>query len=199
MINDTLPSVSRETESNFIKFEEHLIKWNKSLQLVQSDTLNDFQNRHINDSLQIFPFINGKRIVDIGSGAGFPGFILAMHDTSLNITLVDSSRKKHEFHKEIIHQLKLLNVTTICDRIENLDMSFDTVTSRALANLNFLLELSQFVSCETTRFVFLKGAQWNEEIIDAKKNWEFDVTVKNSLTSKEGKVLILEKVIKKEL
>lgn len=187
-----LQNVSHETQEKINFYYERLVFWNKSLQLIQNKTLEDFWERHVNDSLQLLPFLKEGSLVDLGSGAGLPGIILALADPSRKIVLLESNKKKHAFHLEIIAMLGLKNVTSICDRIENASLSFPNVVSRALAPLHKLLELSQNVSCETSRLVFSKGARIQEEIKTAQEKWMFDYILSNSLTSDMGRILQIE-------
>ncbi len=110
--------VSRETITSLERYEKLLIEWNKSLNLIGKSTLNNIWDRHFLDSIQVIDFIdkNDKSLIDIGSGAGFPGLVIAIgvkdRKIPLKVTLVDKSPKKIKFLKEIIKELDL-NVQTL--------------------------------------------------------------------------------------
>lgn len=124
-------TVSRETinERKEIYFSL-LSKWNLKINLVQEDSLKDFEERHWCDSLQLLSYITDSslKILDIGSGGGFPGIPLAIHD--LDITLTEIIDKKRIFLKEVIRQCDLKNTKTGKDAFQIKD-KFDIITSRA--------------------------------------------------------------------
>lgn len=177
----------------FLPFIAELIRWNKSINLVQENTLSMIQERHILNSLQLQPHINYETdiIVDIGSGAGFPGIILAI-DGAKNVHLVEPTRKKTVF---LNHIKKLYNLpTTIHEcqwqklKIKNANI----ITSRAFASLSTLLEAMYFVSRETieeAKGIFLKGAKVQEEIKEAKNNWSFEMEIFKDSNHDAGCVL----------
>ena len=115
--------VSRETISSLMKYEELLIKKNKNLNLIGRSTISNIWHRHFLDSLQVIDFIdkNQKTLVDIGSGAGFPGLVLSIiaedRKIPLKIKLIEKSQKKINFLKEIITKLKL-NAIAIKHNVE---------------------------------------------------------------------------------
>jgi 16S rRNA (guanine527-N7)-methyltransferase len=191
--------VSRETlEDRKAIYYDLLRKWNKSYNLVQQNTLKDFDHRHWDDSIQIAEYIanDEKSILDIGSGAGFPGLVLASAGY-LNVTLCEIGHKKREFLKEAARQL---NVKA---EIENdcyvIDKTFDFVVSRAFSELRILLEVQNNVSRETndTIGLYLKGEKHLEEIRKAQEKWAFDFEIFPSKTSEKGVILEIRKVEKK--
>lgn len=174
-----------------------LSNWNKEVNLVGKSTLTDPVRSHILDSIQISSFIKNKdsKIVDIGSGAGFPGIILAIQKFS-NVSLVDSNIKKINFLKYIKKELGL-SVKIIYSRIEDIhNKKFDYVISRALANLNKLFFYSLKLSHKKTNLVFLKGQKVHSEIDEAEKVWKFNFTLQKSLSDKRGSVLLVQNLKK---
>ncbi len=179
-------------KEKFAIYLAELEKWNKSINLVQGKTIPDILNRHIIDSLQLKKHINYKEdnIVDIGSGAGFPGMILAI-DGAKKVRLVEPVTKKVVFLKHI-KNLYHVNVTVHNERWEELRVKNATIiTSRAYAVLNKLLEAMYFVSRETESptGLFLKGQKIHEEIKHAKENWNFESEIFKSETSETGCII----------
>ena len=189
--------VSRETILRYEIYYELLNQWNKAISLVQEKTLDDFIIRHIIDSLQIIPFINtlDSKIVDIGTGAGFPGLALAIYGYK-NITLVESNRKKTVFLSEVRRKTKV-PVTVLNERAEKANDKYDFILSRACSSLSNLLLLMSHVSRETSTGIFHKGATFLAEIEEAKLNWTFNYELKDSVTDKHSKIIIVKNVGKK--
>ena len=172
------------------QFILELKKTNTIKNLVGKTTLKNPWDRHICDSLQIMLFIKNKNssILDMGTGAGFPGIVLSILGYK-NITMIESRKKKTEFVKQIIEKLEL-KAKVINSRIENTQLPpFQYITSRALASLEKLLNYSLFFSNHKTRLVFLKGKNVNKEIIAAKKKFYFDNKVYKSKSSGGGFVV----------
>ncbi|MBY0281947.1 MAG: 16S rRNA (guanine(527)-N(7))-methyltransferase RsmG [Alphaproteobacteria bacterium] len=172
-------------------------QWNKTISLVQERTLDDFFIRHIIDSLQIanlLPAANLK-IVDIGTGAGFPGMALAMCGYN-NISLVESNRKKCIFLNEVCLKAKT-SVEIFNERAENINGKYDFILSRACSSLTNLLSLMNNVSRETSTGIFHKGSTFLIEIEEARLKWDFDYELKNSITDKSSKIIIVKNVGRK--
>jgi len=174
-----------------------LTSWNKEINLVGKSTLIDPLRSHILDSIQVSKFIKNKdsRIVDIGTGAGFPGIVLSIQKFS-NVSLVDSNIKKIKFLKHIKKELGL-SIKIIYSRIEDMhNKKFDYIVSRALANLNKLFFYSLKLSHKKTNLIFLKGQKLYSEIYEAEKFWKFNFTVQNSVSDKRGRVLLVKNLKK---
>lgn len=192
-IKKNLPDlhVSRETYLKFNLYQDEIRKWNKAFSLVQNKTLEEFAFRHLIDSLQIIqyiPDINSK-IIDIGTGAGFPGMVLAMHGYH-HITLVESNSKKALFLSELSRKtntdVKIFNV-----RADTISEKFDFVVSRACSSLVNLLSLMKIVSRETTQGIFHKGETHMAEIEEAKEKWKFQYDLHPSVTESKSKIIII--------
>lgn len=187
-------SVSHETFAKLILYHDLLIKWQKSINLVSNTSIKEVWERHFLDSLQLCPHIqNNKSIVDIGTGAGFPGMVLAICGIP-NIHLIESDSKKITFLKEVA-RITDTDVSIHNTRIE--DCVIDNVTlilSRALANISRLLDLSMnFVSHETKCF-FHKGKNWANELEDANEFYSFNHEIIPSVTDPEGVILKLSHI-----
>lgn len=140
-------------------YEGLLTKWSTSLNLVSKNTLSSVRERHFIDSLQLIPFLREvDKIIDIGTGAGFPGMVLAM--AGFDLTLVDADQKKCVFLENVSRETKT-PVKIICERIENLQTEgclFDVVCSRGVASLSKLISWSaSLIKKEKSKGLFLKG------------------------------------------
>lgn len=150
-------------------YEKLLVKWSTSLNLVARSTLSNVWLRHFEDSLQLVPLLSrSDRIVDIGSGAGFPGMVLAL--CGFNVTLIESDQKKCVFLENVSRETGS-SVEVICSRIEKYcpptDDRFDIVCSRGLASLSVLVALSHnLIRKDHSRGLFLKGVSVDTEISD---------------------------------
>ncbi len=173
--------------SNYIR---KLKKSNKKHNLVGSSTIENIWDRHINDSLQLSEFILKKNssIIDLGTGAGFPGVILSVFGYT-NILLIDSKMKKIDFIKEFASENKI-QIKTICTRVEKIkNQQFDFIVCRAFAPLVKLLDYSLFFTKKNTSLLFLKGRNVKNEINDAKKIYSFKYNLFPSKSAGDGFVL----------
>ena len=171
-------------------YQEKLKKNNKIHNLVGASTLCDFWDRHINDSLQLSTFLPNKNssIIDLGTGAGLPGIILSIYGYS-NILLIDSKAKKINFIQEFAEENKI-TIKTICTRVEKIkNQKFDFIISRAFAPLKKLLNYSLLFTKKNTSLLFLKGRNVKDEIIDAKKYFNFKYNLYSSKSKGGGFVL----------
>lgn len=187
-------NIPRETFEKFKIYERLVKEWNGKTRLVQENTLLDFQRRHIADSLQILDLIDdaAKHIIDIGSGAGLPGLVLAISGCP-NVTLCESNEKKC-FFLDLVSRETGTEVTIKNDRVEALQETFDVLVSRAMASLSDLLRLSFYVSRETSEAILLKGRNCKKELDDALKKYSFDYEILPSQTSPEGSILRIRKL-----
>lgn len=186
--------VSRETFEKFSEYEIILRKWNRKINLVQENSLENIWKRHIFNSLEILEWCQARdgefKIADLGSGAGFPGMILALSGVK-NITLIESDERKAFFLAEI-RRLLNVNVEIENKRIEQVSEKFHFFISRALAPLDKLLKYTLLVSRETAQCAFLKGRAALQEIEKARENWEFDVKIQKGKFSSETRIIEVE-------
>ena len=191
--------VSRETFERLEKYVAILNKWQKSINLVSNKTLPEVWHRHILDSAQIFPYTGDAqtKIMDIGSGAGLPGLILAIMrheqwgDDAAPVTLVESDERKCAFlgmaAQETGVKIKIKNT-----RLETLPPLYpDVITARALATVETLLDWTKPQHHAGLNCVFLKGAQAEEELTCLKETPNIKIDQKQSLTSPDGVILCL--------
>ena len=190
-------NLNKKQKELFDQYILELIKYNKHTNLVGKSTLIDPWKSHILDCLQILPLINNKKtsILDMGTGAGLPGILFSILGFS-NVTLVDSNRKKTYFLKTIKKEMNL-SFNIILNRLEKIDnIKFDLITSRALANLEKLITYSQKFLKKNTVLVFLKGKTVNDELISAKKKWNFQYEKHKSLSDQRGCILVIKDIKK---
>ena len=190
--------VSRETLERLTEYAALLKKWNPAINLVAPSTLSDIWTRHFLDSAQIWQYLppNAENLADLGSGAGFPGLIIASiakeDRPDLQVTCVESDARKGAFLQTVIRELGL-NARVITDRIETTPpLNSDVVTARALASLSDLLAHADRHLTPNGQAVFLKGITAQQEIKDARMKWAFDIKVHPSKTSSEGQILVLK-------
>ncbi|OYV21923.1 MAG: Ribosomal RNA small subunit methyltransferase G [Methylococcaceae bacterium NSP1-1] len=140
----------------FIKLIE---KWNKAYNLTAIRNREDMVRLHVLDSLAIVPFIEGKRVIDIGTGAGLPGIPLAIYLPEIEFVLLDSNAKKTRFVQQAILELKLKNVSVCHNRVEQYhpEKSFDTVITRAFAGLSDIVELTAHLLNKDGVLLAMKG------------------------------------------
>jgi 16S rRNA (guanine527-N7)-methyltransferase len=171
-----MENVSRETQTKFDHYALLLRKWQRAINLVSKSTLDDIENRHIADSQQLAIYIDKQaRVYDLGSGAGFPGLVLAMLRPDLDVHLIESDQRKCQFLRTVSRETN----TDICihnKRIEALDLPApDIVTARAFASLSEILAYVRDWARASPglKLVLLKGAYVAEEIEAAKDIYNF--------------------------
>lgn len=190
--------VSRETEAKLHLYMALVAKWNPAINLVSAKSLSDGWNRHILDSAQLWP-IAGKSDglwLDLGSGAGFPGLVMAIlaqnERSTMRIALVESDKRKSVFLRDASNRLGL-KVDVICDRIERLaPLNADVVSARAFAPLTKLLHEALPHMIKGGVGVFLKGQRYLEEVDEAQALWNFRCDVIPSKTEAGSVVLKVE-------
>ena len=188
-------SVDSSQEIKLIKFLKELAIHNKCTNLVGKSTLVNPWRSHILDCIQVSPFIKNRNstILDMGTGPGLPGLVLAIIGYK-NVNLVDSNRKKINFVKHISKKLDI-SVKIFLSRIEKLNnLKFDFLISRALSNLNKLFIYSHKLTDKDTVLIFLKGKKVKNEIQEAKKIWSFNSEIYPSQSDERGSVLIIKKL-----
>ena len=196
--------VSRETITSLKKYENLLIKANKNLNLIGSSTIKQIWIRHFLDSVQVIDFIdkNDKTMIDIGSGAGFPGLVLAIvakdRKIPLKIKLIEKSPKKVKFLKNVINELHL-NAEALPQNIfvEPLKVSEDVFVARAFKPLKIILELIHSkVENWKKIFIFL-GKTGKSELLQASKMWNIEYKQRVSVTNDDSTVIEINKIRKK--
>ena len=196
--------VSRETITSLIKYENALIKANKTLNLVGNSTINQIWTRHFLDSSQVIDFIdkNDRCLIDIGSGAGFPGLVLAIaakdRKIPLKIRLIEKSPKKVKFLKNVINELHL-NVEALPQNIfvEPLKFSEDIFVARAFKPLKIILQLIHNKAENWKKIFIFLGKTGKSELLQASKIWDIEYKQRVSVTSNDSTVIEINKLKKK--
>lgn len=199
-----MPNVSRETFERFETFNELLLKWTAKINLISKSQGDRTWARHILDSAQVWAERpdNHKVWVDIGTGGGFPGLILAVIadgiDDNTEFHFVESDARKCAFLRSACRELNL-TAQVHTARIEEFDsVSADVVSARALSSIDALLGYASGFLKQTGVCLFLKGAACDTEITQAKQNWLFDYNRKSSMTSPDGVLLTIKDINRAE-
>lgn len=184
--------VSRETVDRLLALERLLNKWNPRINLVSRTTLDQFWSRHVLDSWQLVPLVpqDAGTWVDLGSGGGFPGLVVAATHGAA-VTLVESDARKCAFLREAAREMGL-NIRIRNARLETVqDLKADIVSARALAPLPVLLDWAAPFMRADSIGVFLKGQDVESELTEATKCWKFACESHESLSDSAGSVLLL--------
>ena len=154
-----------------------LQKWNKVHNLISRKESDNLVVRHLLDSLAALPYINGSRVVDVGSGAGLPGIPLAIACPRCHFTLLDCNSKKARFRNQAVIELGLKNVTVVDARAEEYrpEQGFDSVISRAFATIADMLEVAGHLAAPGGRFLALKGVYPEQELAELPDGYRLDV------------------------
>jgi 16S rRNA (guanine527-N7)-methyltransferase len=149
-----------------INYLDLLQRWNKVFNLTAITDPREMVYLHIIDSLSVQPFLNGKRFLDVGSGAGLPGIPLAIINPDQHWVLLDKNNKKTRFLTQACAELRLTNAEAIHARCEDFQPSqcFDSILSRAFGSLRLFTESTAHLLCEHGQFIAMKGKYPHEEI-----------------------------------
>ncbi|MDR1032008.1 MAG: 16S rRNA (guanine(527)-N(7))-methyltransferase RsmG [Holosporales bacterium] len=183
-------NVPRETFLKLQQYQSILLRWQKAVNLISHKDIDQVWHRHILDSLQLVDYLQPGSILDIGSGGGFPGMVLAIA-TQQSVTLVDSDQKKCIFLEEVKSELKLANVKVYNTRVEDLNIAekFSNITARAFSPLKKLLQLSMPLLNPLGQCLFFKGSSYKQELEEAMSIYKFCCEVIESQTDKSGVIL----------
>ena len=181
-----------EQSSKIELYIQEICEYNNHTNIVGKSTLKNPWKSHVLDSIQISNFITDKKssILDMGTGAGLPGLILAINNCT-DVSLIDSNIKKIEFIKAVCLKLNI-EIKIYHQRVESLiNKKFDYLVSRALASLNKLFFYSQKLLRRNTVLIFLKGKHARDEINEASKFWKFHYKIIQSISDKRGSVIVI--------
>jgi len=193
-------------------YVELLLKWQEKINLISTNSKTEIWQRHIEDSLQLQKFVppQTKAIIDLGSGAGLPGIVLAVA-TGIKTYLIESDRRKSIFLQEVVRQL-WLDAHIINERIEKAKLDIGQgeviITARGLADLdkifaiiNSLLVNNNLENRNGTMYkiLLLKGKNVSRETLEAEKRWEFNAIYQKSETDTESSIVIIDKFKRKVL
>lgn len=193
-------NVSRETIDRLNHFEDLVLKWNPRINLVAKSTLNDIWERHITDSVQLYQYapINAKSWLDIGSGGGFPGIVMAVMaaglDRSTVFSLVESDQRKSTFLRTAARELGL-KITVHSERIEaTTPQNADVITARALKSVAELMPFLDRHLSSTGTAILPKGRNFADEIPLAREDWRFELEEHQSITDPDARILIVKEI-----
>jgi 16S rRNA (guanine527-N7)-methyltransferase len=197
-------SVSRETFQRLEVIASQLTKWQARINLVSPGTVSSLWKRHIADSLQLATLApNALRWIDLGSGGGFPGLVVAAafaDKPGFRMSLVESNGKKCAFLRETA-RLAGLPVEVLQGRIEDvvskLPDRFDVVSARALAPLNILLELAEPLITNGATGLFPKGQDVDDELLTATISWNLDADLIHSQTEAAAAIVMVRSASRK--
>ena len=183
-----MTGVSRETMGRLARHLDLLRRWQTRINLVGAATLADPWRRHMLDSAQLAPLIpEGARVADLGSGAGFPGLVLAILRGG-PVALIESDARKAAFLREAVRETGA-SAEVHNARAENLDLTADAVVARACAPLDRLLGLALPLLAPGGVCLFLKGARVEEEVETAHAHWRFTARRHRSRSAPDGVLL----------
>jgi 16S rRNA (guanine527-N7)-methyltransferase len=153
--------------NNLLIYKDLLLKWNKVFNLISIKGAEEIVTHHFLDCLAIVPHIEGRNILDVGSGAGLPGIIIGLCCPEKNITLVDSVSKKTAFLKQACAELNLTNIKVIHNRVEKIiiDKLFDSIITRAFAEMQILIDLTSHLIEKKGSWYGMKSKKISEEEI----------------------------------
>ncbi len=190
-----MTNVSRETAERLATYAARLREWNPRINLVSKSSLDDLETRHFADSLQLFSLAAHpvRHWVDVGSGGGFPGLVIAIRameaGSPSRVTLIESDQRKAAFLRTVIRETAAPAVV-LCDRIETAPPQHaDVVSARALTDLSQLLDYAARHLDPNGVCLFPKGATWQKELPAARARWHFDLEATKSLTDADAVIL----------
>lgn len=193
-------SLSDEALHLLLKYQDALVLWNKAYNLTAIRDPKEMLVKHLLDSLSILKDLPAGRLLDIGTGGGMPGMIVALCQPERSCVLLDSNGKKIRFLKQFIADLKLKNVIAVQTRVENEDMinelgKFDVITSRAFASLTDFVDASKPYMHQNSIIASMKGLIPQEEVQQIKTQFSCDIIELNVPRLDEQRHLLLLKQI----
>ena len=190
----TLDDVPRETSALIERLKALVLAESEHQNLIATSTVESFDQRHITDSLQLAAFAKEGPLLDIGSGGGFPGLVLACVRASA-IHLVEPRARRAAFLDRAAAELGLDHVRVHSCKVERVDVNpVTTITARAVASLDALFAMAQHLSDENTRWVLPKGRGAASELEVARRTWQGDFRLVPSVTDAEAAIVIAEGV-----
>jgi len=196
-----LTPVSRETEARLDRYVALLLEWQTKTNLVAPSTLPNIWTRHISDSLQLTDLAPSAKIwVDLGSGGGFPGVVLACalaETPGANVHLVERNAKKAAFLREAVRitsAAATVHLAGIGDIVDRIGSRVDCVTARALAPLHQLVGFAEPFVSGGAKALFLKGQDVEAELTEATKYWNIEPRLHSSRTGGHGWIVELDRI-----
>jgi 16S rRNA (guanine527-N7)-methyltransferase len=188
MLIDTDLEVTEKQQNQLIELVELLNKWNKAYNLTSVRDPHDMLIKHIMDSIVVSPYLQGQRLIDVGTGPGLPGLPLAILNPDKQFVLLDSLGKRLRFIRQAVLALGLKNVEFVQSRVEeyNPEQKFDVVLSRAFASLQDMLFWCKHLPNKDGHFLALKGQYPEQEIAALDKEFEFITSIPLQVPNLKG-------------
>jgi 16S rRNA (guanine527-N7)-methyltransferase len=198
-MTDILADVPRETRALLDRYVALLIAENERQNLISRSTVGEIWDRHIADSAQLVRFVprRDSSWLDIGSGAGLPGMVIAIL-TEGPVTLVEPRKLRADFLERVANALGLAERVMVQPaKVERITGKFDVITARAVASLDALLRISQHLSTDKTLWLFPKGKSAQTELDEVRRSWQGSFQLEPSMTSGEAAILVAAGVRRK--
>lgn len=170
-----------DNAAKIMTYLQLLQKWNKTYNLTAIDQMDQMITYHALDALSVLKYFQGHRVIDVGTGGGIPGFLIAIMCPEKQVVLLDAVGKKARFMRQVKRELQLINTEIVHSRVEKYfpEEKFDVVTSRAFSELNQFLKLTAHLGREGCQFLAMKGPK--TETVDSslmfKQTACWDITV----------------------
>jgi 16S rRNA (guanine527-N7)-methyltransferase len=159
-------ALGREARTKLLEYLALLEKWNQVYNLTAIRDVDKMVSGHLLDCLAVVPYVSGARVLDVGSGAGFPGIPLAVAKPDIQVALLDSNHKKAAFLRQAVAELQLKNASVVCERVESWHAAekFDCIISRAFAEIAEFVSLSAHLLAPGGVLAAMKGVHPYEEV-----------------------------------
>jgi 16S rRNA (guanine527-N7)-methyltransferase len=186
--------VSHETQEKLLQYLNVLHKWNKVYNLTAVRDLQTMVTLHVLDSLSVLPYIQGKNLLDVGSGGGLPGIVLAICKPELQVTTIDTVQKKAIFMRQVKGELGLSNLTVVHNRVENYQPAekFEAIISRAFSEMALFVKLTQHLLAENGRWLAMKGQVPHAELNKLDLKAQHIIPLKVAGLQAERHLIVLE-------
>ena len=200
---EDLLQVSRETIKSLNIYEEKILKNNKKINLISKSTENNIKTRHILDSSQVIDFIdkNCNNFADLGSGAGFPGIVLAIlikdRNYKTRVDLYEKSPRKCEFLSKVVKELNLNALVFEKNLFLEKNLRANTIVARAFKPIQIVFEVVTKNFQKFENLILFLGKNGKQNLLDASKVWEFEYKGIKSITSSDSLIVNVKKIRKK--
>jgi len=181
-----------------LAYHTMLVKWNKAYNLTSVRDPAEMIDRHLIDSLSLISSLSDEKLIDVGTGPGLPGMVIAIVRPDLQVWLLDSNGKKTRFLSQVKMMLKVDNVTVVQHRLESWasDMKFGQITSRAFATLSDMVSFSRHLLAENGRFLAMKGLYPDAELAELPEDIEIMAVSPLNVPGTDGERHLVELGIK---
>jgi 16S rRNA (guanine527-N7)-methyltransferase len=169
------------TLDRILLYVDYLAHWNQTYNLTAIKDKRDMIIKHVLDSLSLYPFLHGKRCIDVGTGPGLPGFMLALALPEIEFVLLDSQIKKTQFIRRVLREIPLDNVAVCHQRIEDHKPAilYDIIVSRAFASLQDMIQCTVHLRAPQSYYLAMKGIWPQPEIAAIEKDYSIEVKALN--------------------